>query len=320
MNRHLTILSAIVILGVGACGGTQAPAPVTLYGTSQGEGSAGVHNVISGDTLYSISNRYRIAMRDIVYVNDLTAPFALAIGQRLKLPPPQEYKVRTGDNLYAISRIFDVSPSELASLNHIGPPYTVQPGQVLTLPSVSPNLIADTDDYAASSGQAVPAPSVSSNSLPPPTTKPTTARTASAAAPAPKPKITAKTPARSSSKFLTPVRGNVISGYGPKSGGLHNDGINIAAPRGTPVSAAENGVVVYVGDELKGSGNLVLVRHSDRWMSAYAHLDKTSVTRGQTITRGTQVGTVGSTGSVSTPQLHFELRRGTQAINPKLYL
>ena len=323
MNRVLSVVSLSFFLLLGGCNSTQAPAPVVYYGHTEGEGSAGVHNVISGDTLYSISNRYKISMRDIVYVNKLTAPFNLAVGQRLKLPPPREYRVRSGDNLYAISRIFEVSPSELANLNNIYAPYTVQAGQVLTLPSATPNVVTEqvaARDYSAPAGKAVPAASVSSSDLPAPTTKPTTTRTASTKTPVRKPKITAKTPARSSSKFMTPVRGNVISNYGPKSGGLHNDGINIAAPKGTPVAAAEHGVVVYVGDELKGSGNLVLIRHSDRWMSAYAHLDKTTVKRGQTINRGSKIGTVGDSGSVTTPQLHFELRRGTQAINPKLYL
>ena len=116
------------------------------------------------------------------------------------------------------------------------------------------------------------------------------------------------------------MAGRTISGYGPKKDGLHNDGINIAAARGTPVKAAENGVVVYVGNELKGSGNLILVRHADRYMSAYAHLDRFLIKRGQTVQRGQTIGTVGSTGAVSSPQLHFELRRGTKAINPQGYI
>lgn len=326
MNRPVVFFACLFVLSLlSACNGTQPPAPVTYYGAAEGEGSAGVHNVVAGDTLYSISQRYRVPMRDIVIVNDLNAPFTLGIGQRLKLPPPREYTVRQGDSIYAISRIFDVSPSELARLNHINAPYTVHPGEVLSLPSVTQSeesFEVAAQSQPASNGKAVPAPAVSSGKTlaPPAANKPVNSRTASVKKPVSKPKITAKTPARSSSKFLTPVRGNVVSSYGPKTGGLHNDGINIAAPKGTPVAAAENGVVVYVGDELKGSGNLVLVRHSDRWMSAYAHLDKTAVTRGQTIKRGAKIGTVGSTGSVTTPQLHFELRRGTQAINPERYL
>ncbi|MEA1937761.1 MAG: peptidoglycan DD-metalloendopeptidase family protein, partial [Pseudomonadota bacterium] len=127
-------------------------------------------------------------------------------------------------------------------------------------------------------------------------------------------------PALFSEKFRWPVEGRVVSPFGPKSNGLHNDGINIKASRGTPVEAAENGVVAYAGNELRGFGNLLLIRHSDSWMSAYAHLEKVDVTRGTVIKRGQIVGKVGSSGSVGEPQLHFEIRKGSRAINPLKYL
>jgi murein DD-endopeptidase MepM/ murein hydrolase activator NlpD len=121
---------------------------------------------------------------------------------------------------------------------------------------------------------------------------------------------------RSSGRFLWPVRGRLVSGFGPKSGGLHNDGINISAPRGAPIRAAENGVVAYVGNELRGFGNLVLIKHADNYVTAYAHADEILVSRGQQVKRGQTIAKVGSSGSVSEPQLHFEVRRGTKAINP----
>ncbi|WP_374467239.1 murein hydrolase activator EnvC, partial [Ferrovibrio sp.] len=127
-------------------------------------------------------------------------------------------------------------------------------------------------------------------------------------------------PPRSGRTFSWPVRGRVLSTFGPKPDGLHNDGINIAARAGAPVIAAENGVVVYAGSELKGFGNLLLVRHADGWMTAYAHLDKALVKKGQKVTRGQAIGTVGSTGGVSQPQLHFEIRKGTQAVDPAKFL
>lgn len=301
--KRLFVLSSCLLLS--ACFiGSQPPAPVTVYGGTAGEGSAGVHNITSGDTLWSISKRYNLTMRDIIGYNDLRAPFALRAGQRLRLPPPREYKVQSGDTLYAVSRIFDVSMTDLVRMNHLSAPYVIQPGQVLTLP-------LEVQDAPQTRVASV---SVDKDFIPPPSgTRAKGASTSRAAIPS-------HIPARSSSKFLTPVSGDVISSFGPKAGGTYNDGINIRAPRGTPVNAAENGVVVYVGDGLKGSGNLVLVRHQDRWMSAYAHLDKTLVKRGQTVQRGVKLGTVGSTGSVSEPQLHFEIRRGTKAINPQTYL
>ena len=116
------------------------------------------------------------------------------------------------------------------------------------------------------------------------------------------------------------MRGAILSDFGPKPGGLHNDGINISATRGASVVAADNGVVAYAGNELRGFGNLLLIRHADGWMTAYAHLDDMLVERGAKVTRGQKIGTVGSTGNVSSPQLHFEVRRGNRAIDPRDHL
>ena len=121
--------------------------------------------------------------------------------------------------------------------------------------------------------------------------------------------------------FLWPVKGEVLIEFGPQPAkGQNNDGINIAAAKGAPVHAAENGVVAYVGNELKGFGNLVLVKHADGWMTAYAHADQVAVKRGETVRRGQVIATVGATGSVTAPQLHFEIRRGTEAVNPTALL
>jgi murein DD-endopeptidase MepM/ murein hydrolase activator NlpD len=117
-------------------------------------------------------------------------------------------------------------------------------------------------------------------------------------------------------KFLWPVNGKIISPFGPKDGGLHNDGINIAAPLGTPVHAADSGVVVYAGNELRGFGNLLLVRHADGWVSAYAHCDALLVKRGDNVKRGQVIARVGQSGNVNAPQLHFELRKGAEAVDP----
>jgi murein DD-endopeptidase MepM/ murein hydrolase activator NlpD len=125
---------------------------------------------------------------------------------------------------------------------------------------------------------------------------------------------------RTGGRFLWPVKGKLLSSFGPKKGGLHNDGINIAAPRGTAIVAVENGVVAYAGNELRGFGNLLLIRHADGWISAYAHNDTLLVKRGDKVTRGQPIARLGSTGSVTSPQLHFELRRGADPVDPLKYL
>jgi murein DD-endopeptidase MepM/ murein hydrolase activator NlpD len=117
-----------------------------------------------------------------------------------------------------------------------------------------------------------------------------------------------------------PVRGKVISAYGSKPNGLKNEGINIAVPEGTSIRAAENGVVAYAGNELKGYGNLVLIRHDGGWVTAYAHAKELLVKRGDTVKRGDVIAKAGQTGSVSSPQLHFEIRKGATAMDPVKYL
>jgi murein DD-endopeptidase MepM/ murein hydrolase activator NlpD len=334
MSARFLILFLPFLFMLTAClgMGIQQPAPVASYGQKNGAGSAGTHNVMRGDTLYSIARRYRLPMRDIAVVNRLRAPFVLHEGQRLKLPPPQVYKVQSGDTLYRVSRIFGVNSSEISRLNNIKPPYTIRVGQVLRLPSVTrktKSALSSSSSSPSSSGgiqrQSLPPPSGSTaqgnastpakiaSSTKPPMTVASKPRSGSSS-------IKTATPKRASSKFLRPVNGRILSNYGVKKNGLHNDGINISAPKGTPIRAAENGVVVYAGNELKGSGNLVLIRHENQWMTAYAHMDRISIKKGAVVRRGQSIGTVGTTGSVSKPQLHFEVRRGTEAINPKKYL
>ncbi len=130
------------------------------------------------------------------------------------------------------------------------------------------------------------------------------------------PKKPIPAPPAATGRFIWPVRGKVISSYGPKANGLHNDGINIAVPEGTPVHAAQSGVVAYAGNELKGYGNLLLIRHSNGWVTAYAHNSKLLVKRGDRVVRGQEISLAGKTGSVVTPQVHFEIRKGAKALNP----
>ena len=117
-----------------------------------------------------------------------------------------------------------------------------------------------------------------------------------------------------------PVRGKVISDFGKKPSGLKNEGINIAVPEGTSIRAAESGVVAYAGNELKGYGNLILIRHAGGYVTAYAHAKSLNVKRGDTVKRGDVIAVAGQTGAVQSPQLHFEVRKGATALDPKKYL
>ena len=123
----------------------------------------------------------------------------------------------------------------------------------------------------------------------------------------------------SGNSFRWPVQGRIISPFGTRPDGGHNDGINFAVPQGTSVKAAENGVVAYAGSELKAYGNLVLVRHANNWVSAYAHNGAILVKRGDKVRRGQIIAKAGMTGSVSKPQVHFELRKGSRPVDPAKY-
>jgi len=356
VKRCAAIAMSLMLASCLTPTGTQEPAQVVNYG-QQGADSTGMHTILQGDTVYTVSQRYNLPLREIITLNGLSAPYTLNMGYRLKLPPPNDYTVKPGDTLNGISRVFNASVSEMAKINNLNAPYTLEKGQVIRLPAPQPKLEQEMaappvfeSDIAAGTNTSVPvkmgavesevlaAPpgqmqtaSVTTNTVtagfpPQPAAKaatntlqlpPAKVQPVSAALPS---NVAPKIPARGSGRFMRPVDGKIISSYGPKDGGLHNDGINIKAAKGTAVRAAENGVVAYTGGEMSGYGNLVLIRHADRWMTAYAHMDKILVKKGDVVKVGQSIGTVGSTGQVDSPQLHFEVRKGTQAVNPDKYL
>ncbi|MEE8098650.1 MAG: M23 family metallopeptidase, partial [Hyphomicrobium sp.] len=132
--------------------------------------------------------------------------------------------------------------------------------------------------------------------------------------------LAAPAAASASNKMRWPAQGRIVSGFGRRNDGTHNDGINISVPLGTEVHAAESGVVAYAGSELKGYGNLVLLRHDNGWVTAYAHNDQLTVKRGDKVQRGQVIARAGRTGSVDQPQLHFELRQGSKPVDPVPFL
>jgi len=328
MNKIVLILLPLLLSGCLEAR-QDAAAPVVTYGVAPGAGSTGMHTVLDGDTVYTVSQQYNLPIRDIITLNSISAPYKLSVGYRIKLPPPNDYQVKKGDSLQSIAQTFDVSVSQLARMNNLAAPYQVSEGQTLRLPSPQAPVREDVAFQTPLKMDAVsrlplPAPASSPQKTAaapvPPRAPAGVARVEPASAASTSVKMPKTPPRADTGKFMWPVEGKVISGYGPKPGGLHNDGLNIKAPRGTPVRAAENGVVVYTGNKLEGYGNLVLVRHQDKWMTAYAHLDKTLIKKGDVVKRGQALGTVGSSGQVDSPQLHFEVRKGTSAVNPQSYL
>ncbi len=301
------------------------------------------YRVSTGDTLYSISRRYGITVESLRQANNLNQFSSLNIGQQLFLPRqsanglasnsprtsvaqqpaeistlPQSttlqrqftkpvatnafapvqtaaigsgvYKVQPKDTLYSIARAHGVHVNVIKNLNGLTGAEGLRIGQQIRVSGNAAQVAAAT-----------------------PVAKPVIAAVT-------KPTVLAKPAKRSSSRFRWPVSGRVISEYGKKSDGRRNDGLNLAVPPGTVVKAAENGVVAYSGNGLKSYGNLILIKHDGGWVTAYAHNGSILVKKGDKIRRGQAIARSGQSGDVTKPQLHFEIRRGALAVNPRKYL
>jgi len=296
------------LLTLGACGGLQWPPPGESQGGYQRQTqprppsrrqaaarkTEQMVTVRQGDNLFILSQRHGVDARAIIDTNGLRPPYRLNPGQRLRIPAPMQYRVAGGDTLYSISRHFGLDVFELARLNRLAEPYKIYAGQELSL-----------------SGGAISQPPI-------PLAQRSTARPANE--PAGKQIDSLPAPRARPGRFIWPVSGKVVSAYGPKGEGLHNDGINISARRGDPVRAARSGTVAYAGNELRGFGNLLLIRHPGGWVTAYAHNENLLVKRGEKVRQGQVIARVGTSGNVINPQLHFEIRRGKRAVNPKSQL
>ena len=251
--------------------------------------------VTKGDTLYSISRRYDIPLKDLIEANSLRAPYSLKVGQKLNIPSARYHIVEKGDTLYSISREYNVDLASLSQINNLKAPYSLHVGQKLQLSGRLSSKVSGNKQKRT----------IANNKKKVTYTKKQSTYTA---------------PKNRTAKFMWPVNGKVISGFGTIGKGRKNDGINIKAPIGADVKAADKGTIAYAGNELKGFGNLILIKHPDGWITAYAHNQKLLVKKGQKVVKGEKIATVGKSGGVDSPQLHFEVRAGKKAVNPRKYL
>ena len=309
--------------------------------------------VKKGDTIFSLSKKHKKSVKDLININNLKSPYLLSIGQKIKLVDiknftkkneienikeikqikPEiikpavvskkqliEIKVENKETLYSLSRKYSIPVNELAVINKLSPPFILIPGQVLKVPKISSadkqtDTIKVIDKNKMSKFVYAPKIAIHKENKYNKEHKKEVKKISSD--PKQKLPIIAN---RSSNLFSWPLRGKILSAYGIKSNGLFNDGINISGNIGTKVSSSENGVIAYAGNELKGMGNLIIIQHSGGWMTVYAHLDTMKVRRGIKVRVGDTIGTVGKTGKVSSPQLHFEIRKGSKAYDPYKYL
>ena len=268
------------------------------------------------------------------YTNVFNAPNASRNSQNSpKQPKSQQVLVnngervvvKPGDTYYSLARQYNLSVRDLIEANNAVAPYRLVKGQTLNIPSnnvysvkkgdtlysISRSFNLDVNTLARANALRSPYHLKVNQQL-------KLTGTASRKAKVYYNKLNSAPPRKG--KFILPAQGNVISSYGAKANGIHNDGINIALPEGTELRAAENGVIVYAGNDLEGYGNLLLVKHADNYVTAYAHTQSFNVKVGQKVRRGEVIAKSGQTGNVNQPQLHFEIRKGAQALNPKNYI
>ncbi len=258
-----------------------------------------IYVVKAGDNLSSIATKNNMSISEIAELNNLEKPYPIRIGQKLKVAGKNNlnqtaeeknvkeidfYIVQSGDNLSSIATKNNMSITEIAELNNLQKPYPIRIGQKL---KISKNVVV----VKNANNQSV--------------------------------KVVSEKKASASKKddsFMWPIKGNILSNFGNKSNGLYNDGINIASVNGSEFRATKDGVVAYVGNELRGYGTIILIKHDSNWISAYAHCGSVKVARGDKVERGQIIGTVGQTGNVDKPQLYFSLRNGREAVDPLKYL
>ena len=256
--------------------------------------------VRANDSLYALATRYQVTPQSVIEANGLQPPYNLRKGQALKLVPRRTHIVRPGDSVYVISQRYAVSQYQLAQLNFLKPPFELKIGQKLQLPNSLDFSVLDVGLPDGVSGTNIAQPAPTKTSVPA----------------APRKRFVAPSLAGSSG-FSWPVQGEIIAEFGPSQRGVHNDGVNIAASEGASVGAAAKGRVAFVGTNIKSFGKLVLVKHDGGIITAYAHLGDISVTEGDIVTAGQSIGTIGRSGRVNSPQLHFEIRKSRQPIDPR---
>jgi murein DD-endopeptidase MepM/ murein hydrolase activator NlpD len=301
--------------------------------------------VAAGETVDTIARRYGVPASVIIQANGISAPASIRAGQRLVIPRYQQsrvvnatpaarpatpapvasvspagnagvHMVAPGDTLSKIARLHHKPVAEIAKANNIQANATLNVGDRLVIPGVRTSA-------AKPNATSAVAPAKPTAAVAPKESEPV--QSASVVTPAPEgaqAKDAVKTAEGTGAlpKFRWPANGRVIAGYGPTTNGQQNDGINIALPENTPVKAAEDGVVAYAGNELKGYGNLVLVRHPNGYVTAYAHAKELLVKRGDQVKRGQVIARSGQTGNVNAPQLHFEIRKGASPLDPTRFL
>ena len=272
------------------------------------------HMVNPGETLSGIASRYGVSTRALAQANGMSARDPLRMGQRLHIPQKNQQPAIDYTTTASINRNASTGSSNAAGRSMPAP-------VVAAMPKVKPRWVREMASNSRTSAAKNPKKSQRVASLKNAVGLPDEASSSVQAKAAPvKPVASQSNNVASTAKFRWPVRGRIISGFGGENAGVRNEGINLSVPEGTSIRAADNGTVIYAGDDLKMYGNFILVRHPNGWVTAYAHNNKLLVTKGQIVRRGQIIAEAGMSGNVRAPQLHFELRIKGDPVDPVPYL
>lgn len=284
--------------------------PVTPDAADVADGSVVVR---AGDTLRSIGNATGAGSDALARANGLAPPFTIRAGQRLTVPGGRYHLVRQGQTGIAIARAYGVEWSRIVAANALTEPFILRTGQRVLIPGADRPRTAgeraaafrlDIDDILTG---GEPALAVDQAPVRPvPGARRILPSTAAITAP----------PLSAPGRFAWPVDGDVVKRFGRGSTGERNDGVEIAVPVETPIRAAADGTVAYVGDGIAALGGLVIVKHGGGWTSIYGHASSLKVQRGQAVKRGQLLALSGDSGFADRPELHFELRRGRTPVDP----
>ena len=307
-----------------AAAGATAPAFNTTRPTAVAA-SGTTYTVQPGETLFSVARKNGTTVATLARLNGIEPTAALVTGQRLKVMGTGAAIAATQPEKTKPTQL-GAPPKVLGTLTMKGstsePDAATQDAQADVAPTHPKIRLASPADTAETGNRfVVNSPAANTQAMPTIPVAPQDSNAAVVQNASVNPGDTlADAPSADGKQFRWPVRGRIISGFGTKPNGEKNDGINLAVPAGTSVKSVEAGSVIYAGNELAGYGNLVLIRHANGWVSAYAHNQDLLVKRGDTVQRGQTIAHAGMTGSVTSPQVHFELRKGAKPVNPLDYL
>ena len=255
------------------------------------------YNVKKGDNLYLISKKYNVTISKLVTFNNIDSPYKIFPNQKIFIPKKRTHVVNRGDTLYSISRKYRTDVFTISRFNNLKNVNQIYTNQRLIIPDQLEKKkivrVSKKQETKKNKKKIIAEKKIH------------------------KKKVNIQ---NFNESFIWPVKGKILSKYGSNDPGFFNDGINIESVSGEDVKASSGGEIVYSGNEIPGYGNLILIKHSKNWITAYAHLKKIYKRKGTLVKKGESIGAIGNSGNVKIPQLHFEIRKGKEAVDPLKYL